>query len=458
MAATAAGLAGGLAGCLGQPGADDSDEQSEHSGSAAFFALQDWGNQVGGEILEFESPIEVGEMGHGWDPDADIVPEIAQHDVFLYLATPEFQWAIDVAADLAAESDDTRRIDGMTAVPDQELLPFAGDADELVPAPDRNVDWDPETVAIGEFDVIVANDVAAWWHDDHWHGGLPDVPVDGTRQAHFSVTDTEGNVLPLGEDDPFAVEARISDGAPADVLSLDSTGETLEIQGETEGLTTLEFVVIAADGTEIFATAGDPLTVTVAEPDEIEVDAFHDPHVWVDPVHAQSIVELIATELGEVFPDHAETFAENAEAFTKELRSVDEQFQDLAEAADLTDAVLVAHDAFQYLEDRYGFTLHTPVGVTPDAAESIEDIAELAGVIEEHDIDTILFDPFEAPDPDTDIPQGAQVLLDETGAEEALPLSATEGTTSEWQSAGYGWVEQMEKINLPALRQALRAE
>ena len=90
-----------ISGCLDAP--LSTDDKSEYSGSAAFFALQDWGNQVAGDAMEFDTPVEVGEMGHGWDPDGDIVPQIAQNDVFLYLQTPEFQWTIDVADSLSEQ-------------------------------------------------------------------------------------------------------------------------------------------------------------------------------------------------------------------------------------------------------------------------------------------------------------------------------------------------------------------
>lgn len=457
MISAGAAATSAWAGCLSSP-TNDTDESGNPSGAAAFFTLQDWGNHVAGEALSFDTPVEVGEMGHGWDPPPTITSDVAANDVFLYLDTPEFQWAIDVAGELATEEMSTVAIDGMQAVDHGDLLPFVDDDEDLLPDPDTDVSYDPDELQVGAFDVVYANDVTAWWHDDHWHGGLPDIPVENDRRLFFTVEDTDGNVLPLGSEHQFSIRAELTDAAPTDVIDIDNRGDSVTLAGAEPG-TTLVVFILEADGTPIFDTANDPLTVTVAEPEEVEVDAFHDPHIWVDPVHAQSVVDLFAAELGAVFPDHADTFEENAGDYKEELTRIDDAFEQLVADAELDVAVLVAHDAFQYLEQRYGFELQTPVGVTPDAVEGIEDVASLAETIETYEIETILYDPFEAPDPDNDIPRAAQVLIEDTEtAENAAPLTPVEATTPRWRDEGYGWIEQMESINLPSLRAALKAE
>ncbi len=455
FAAGTAATTSALAGCLEGP--PSVVEEGEHSGSAAFFSLQDWGNAVAGDVIAFDTPVEVGEMGHGWDPEGDIIPQIAQQDVFLYLQTPEFQWAVDVAHNLADLDDrEIVLIDAMSAVSESDLLTFTGGA-ELLPTPDQDVEFDPASFEVGEFELIHSDEVVAWWHEDHWHGGVPDVPLDGIRIISVHAEDTGRNVPPLGEGEQFQVGARLADGAPEGVVEISIDGQGIEIQGVDSGQTLLVFELRANDEV-IFDTATDPTVVTVAEPEDVEIDAFYDPHIWVDPVHAQSIVDLLADEFTAVVPDDEDTFRQHAKEYKEQLERVDQAFEQLVADAELDIAVYVAHDAFRYVEDRYGFELQTPVGVTPDAAESLEDIARLGQAIEEHEIDTILFDPFEAPNPDEDIPQGARVLLEETRAEKALPLSPAEGTTPAWREQEYGWIEQMEEINPPSLRQALRAE
>lgn len=447
-------FAAGIAGCLDPPSLGDA---SDPSGSAAFYTLMDWGNQVGGEELVFETPVEVGEMGHGWDPDADIIPEIAQHEIFFHLATPEFQWAIDIANELAMDDHDVHVIDGLQGIPQEEFLPFTGSEPTADRRPDSDVDWEPLSTEISEFELVYGGEVTGWWHDGHWHGGLPDVPEDDTRHISFHVTDTDGHTLPLGPETPFSIRTRLGQGAPADRVNVEDQGDAVVFTGESSGQTTIYFEVLA-EGEVIFETSADPLLLTVVDADSVAIDAFYDPHVWVDPIHAQRIVQHLADELTTVFPEHGDEFESNAATYIERIQRVDDAFHTLAEEATIDVAVVVAHDAFQYLEARYGFDFRTPVGVTPDAAESIDDVARLSRTIEEYDIDTILFDPFESPNPDTEIPQAARLLLEETRAEHAEPLTPVEGITPSWRDQGYGWVEQMEEVNLPSLRQALKVD
>lgn len=453
LSAGGLGLSTAIAGCIDAP---DIVGSSEPSGVAAFFTLMDWGNQVSGSVFELIMPIETGEMGHGWSPDADIVPEIAQNDVFVHLATPEFQWAIDVAQELEAEdSSSIHVIDGLEAISEDAFLPFTGEGDILQ---DPTEEVDGRTAEIVEFEIVHGDDVVAYWHDNHWHGGLPDVPVGDTRRLAFNVVTSEDEVVPLGEESDFSVQARPDEGAPDDLMDIDRDDDTLVFEGQSTGQTTLVFEV-TYNGEVLFDTANDTAVVTVVGAGSGAVDAFYDPHIWVDPVHAEAIVTHFAEEFATVVPDAAETFEENASAYIERIQGVHEAFEVMAEEAELDVGVAVAHNAFQYLEDRYGFELRTPVGVTPDAVESIDDIARLAQTIETHEIDTILYDPFESPNPGEDLPQAARLLIEESDRDiDAAPITAAEGTTPEWNEEGYGWVEQMENINLPSLRKALRAD
>ncbi|WP_436935434.1 metal ABC transporter substrate-binding protein [Halovenus marina] len=182
---------------------------------------------------------------------------------------------------------------------------------------------------------------------------------------------------------------------------------------------------------------------------------FHDPHVWVDPIIAQEMVGTIEAELAELDPEHATTYEENGAAYRDRLGAVDEQFTELVARSELDVAVFAGHNSFQYLERRYGFSLETPTGVSPDARASRDDIIGLIETIEDHGMDTILYDPFEAPTPGDGYPQIVESILEESPAEHAEPLTPASGTTGEWNEQGWGWVEQMEEVNIPSLEQAL---
>jgi len=105
-----------------------------------------------------------------------------------------------------------------------------------------------------------------------------------------------------------------------------------------------------------------------------------DNHVWVDSVLAQSIVETIADGLGEMDPDNQEFYSENAASYISRLDDVDQQFQQLVADAERDEAILAGHDSFGYIEDRYDFELHTPVGTSPDEVARESDIADLIAI------------------------------------------------------------------------------
>ncbi|SEQ33116.1 metal ABC transporter substrate-binding protein [Natrinema salaciae] len=181
-----------------------------------------------------------------------------------------------------------------------------------------------------------------------------------------------------------------------------------------------------------------------------------DPHVWLDPVLAQDIVDTIATGLADADPDNAATYENNAAEYVSELESLDETFESLIDAADRRTAVLAGHDSFTYLQDRYGFEIHTPVGVSPQENPSPEAISETISLIDEAGIDTILYDPFEAPEGEH--PQLVDTILEGSDATDAMALTHLSGTLAKWDDRGWGYRKQMEEINVPAFREALGAQ
>jgi len=180
-----------------------------------------------------------------------------------------------------------------------------------------------------------------------------------------------------------------------------------------------------------------------------------DPHVWLDPVLATEIVDTIASGLAEADPDNAETYEENAASYKSALESVDQQFTELLETADRHVAVFAGHDSFTYLQDRYRFEIHTPVGVSPQEEPSASDISETIDLVDSEGIETILYDPFE--DPDGAYPL-VETIIEESDATDAMPITHLSGTLATWQDEGWGYREQMEEINLPAFREVLDAQ
>lgn len=449
--------AGTIAGCTRLEGWLDLDvTQADDKGYAAFFALWDWAETIGGEHFSFENPVDVGEMGHGWEPPSGLATDIAQTAMFIYLDTPEFSWAQNFAGELSRDHPEVMLVDAM-----QPVEPYLIYLDqEEMPDADHDVSFDPDDIQVGGerylFDLRRPTSGLYYHNNDHWHGILS-VQVGEEVPLRMIFEDNVGNVLPVGEQG-FELKARIAESEDPEPVTLSNAGDRVLLNAETTGQTRIIIELHHESAGLVFASDEDPLIVDIVEEGQ-DIDDNHDPHVWVDPVISQEIVDVISEALQEADPDNADAYEQNAEEYKDELQEIHEEFETLTEEAEIDTAIFAGHDSYQYVENRYDFELKTLVGVSPDEEETIEEVEDLRDTAQEYDIDTVLFDPFEAADPNEDLPQAAQVLMDEVDSiEHAEPLTPLEGNTSEWQDNGWGWVDQMREINLPSLRQALKAE
>jgi zinc transport system substrate-binding protein len=170
-----------------------------------------------------------------------------------------------------------------------------------------------------------------------------------------------------------------------------------------------------------------------------------DPHVWLDPVLAQSMVETIRAALVKADPDHAATYTDNANRFRSELQALHEGFEaGLAHCA--RREVVTSHAAFGYLAKRYGLTLVPVMGLAPESEPSPAQLASIVRFARDRKVQYIFVETLVSPGL-------AETLAREIGAR-TLVLNPIEGLTKEEQAAGRGYVALMEE-NLKALRLAL---
>lgn len=81
-----------------------------------------------------------------------------------------------------------------------------------------------------------------------------------------------------------------------------------------------------------------------------------DPHAWLDPANAKLWLGAIAQELSALDPDNAATYAANAAAAAAGIDQLDADLT--ARFAPLKDRpIVVFHDAYGYLADRYGLQI-----------------------------------------------------------------------------------------------------
>ncbi|HUF33228.1 MAG TPA: zinc ABC transporter substrate-binding protein [Acidimicrobiales bacterium] len=174
--------------------------------------------------------------------------------------------------------------------------------------------------------------------------------------------------------------------------------------------------------------------------DEDDEDDGHgegalDPHVWLDPTLMSAIVDEVVVALSEVDPDGAEAFEANGEDFAAELADLDERYQE-ALADCRHDLIVVQHEAFGWMTDRYGLRQEGIAGLSPEQEPNPRRMAELVELVQEEGINVVFTETLVSP-------RVAEALAREAGVE-TLTLNPLEGLTDEQRAAGESFTSIMD--------------
>lgn len=197
-----------------------------------------------------------------------------------------------------------------------------------------------------------------------------------------------------------------------------------------------------ADDRSMDATAG--IQRMTGGGDGEEQDAL-DPHTWLDPTLAATMVNNIAARLAEIDASNAATYRANAATYAATLRALDGEYQAGLADCDRRDFI-TTHAAFGYLAKKYNLVQEPIAGLTPESEPSPQQIQDVIEFAKQHDVKVIFFEELVSPDL-------AETIANEVGAK-TLVLSPMEARTEEQQSAGKDIVS-MARDNLVHLREAL---
>ncbi|VEI51651.1 metal ABC transporter substrate-binding protein [Kocuria rosea] len=166
-----------------------------------------------------------------------------------------------------------------------------------------------------------------------------------------------------------------------------------------------------------------------------------DPHFWLDPDRLAAVATEVSHELAEVDPDNAAAYESNAEELATELVALDEEFTEGLATCE-RDTIVVSHEAYGYLADKYDLEQVAIAGLDPDTEPSPARLAEIGEVVEAEGVTTVFSESLVNP-------KVAETLAAEHGIETAV-LDPVENQSDE--SADY---QQVMRNNLEALRTAL---
>lgn len=118
----------------------------------------------------------------------------------------------------------------------------------------------------------------------------------------------------------------------------------------------------------------------------------HDAHVWLDVDNARKMVATIAAELSEHDRPNAARYQANAASLTERLTALDAELKTtLAPVKDRP--FVVFHDAYHYLEDRYGLNAVGAITVSPDQRPSAQRLSQLRAKISSLDAACVFAEP-----------------------------------------------------------------
>ncbi len=113
-----------------------------------------------------------------------------------------------------------------------------------------------------------------------------------------------------------------------------------------------------------------------AEHDELDL------HIWFNPQNAIAMVNTIVASLSKVDPAQSTYYAENGEKLKKKLATLDQEISESLRP--LTGKTyIVSHDAYQYLEHRYGIQAAGSITLSPDQNPSAGRLKNIRAKIKE---------------------------------------------------------------------------
>jgi len=189
----------------------------------------------------------------------------------------------------------------------------------------------------------------------------------------------------------------------------------------------------AAEGLDLIAAGEDEHG---ADEPSHHHEAF-DPHVWLDFRQDERIVDALAGALSRIAPDAAAGFASNAETLKGRLRDLDAAYRSGLEPYKGREFLVAGHAAFAYLARNYGLRQVAVYGLSPDAAPTTRETADMISRAKADGLKTVFGEPAAGF-------KMARVIAAEIGADVRI-LYPGHNLTPEQAAQGTGFFQLMEE-------------
>ncbi len=184
--------------------------------------------------------------------------------------------------------------------------------------------------------------------------------------------------------------------------------------------------------------------------EEGEEGPEYDEHVWLLLRNAQALVDVLAAELSDIDPAHADAYRANADDYKNRLTELDGRFADAVDASAHDTVVFADRFPFRYLVDDYGLRYYAAfVGCSAETEASFETVTFLVRKLDDLGLGSVLV--IEGSDQKI-----AQTVVESTKGKDQkiLVMDSLQSVTDEDVEAGKTYLSAMES-NLATLSEAL---
>jgi zinc transport system substrate-binding protein len=116
-----------------------------------------------------------------------------------------------------------------------------------------------------------------------------------------------------------------------------------------------------------------------------------DPHVWLDPVAFADTVGRVADGFARVDAAHEEEYRTRANDLRSRLEALDERFRTTLADCQFR-SMLVTHDAFGYLADRYSLEQVGLAGISPEGEPSSDSLVQAEALVQEGKVNAVFYE------------------------------------------------------------------
>ena len=128
----------------------------------------------------------------------------------------------------------------------------------------------------------------------------------------------------------------------------------------------------------------------------IETDGRADPHVWLSPPLLAEMADSVAGRLGDIDPKEASAYRRRAKRLRTGLARLDSGFKEALTSCERRD-IVVSHEAFGYLAQRYDLHQIGIAGIDPESEPLPARLGEVERLVDERGITTVFYERLGSP-------------------------------------------------------------